>query len=451
MSGRYDNVCTLENLRIYFPNSPWWNTTADIRDLETTKRVLRDACLVNKDDDERLQKLCPDQALVSDQQREEWIGEVVRCVKGEAKRSVATFHHKRAVSSIAEAAMSGRVGDLSPRQAETLAKFRENVEDILPSLPVQDDHFLLRWLRARGFNLQKAEHMVRKHVEFRKQMKVDTLTSTWEPPEYGKQIETISMIYDCENLGMKHLWKPSVELYGEVLTMFEDNYPEGLKTLFVIKAPKIFPVAYNLIKHFLSEDTRKKIQVLGGNWKEVLLQNIDAEQLPAYYGGTLTDPDGNPKCTSKINFGGDVPKTYYILDSIKQQYENTVTVNRGSSFQSDYEILLPGSVLRWQFMTENADIGFGVYLKTKIGERQKAGEMIEMVCNQRYNSHLVPEDGTVTCMEPGIYVLRFDNTYSIIHSKKVSYSVEVLLPDKGSEAQMDDFGKNIKEMDDNEK
>ncbi|XP_048467682.1 SEC14-like lipid binding 8 [Rhincodon typus] len=372
--------------------------------------------------------------------------------------------------------MSGRVGDLSPKQAETLTKFRGNIQDILPSLPAQDDHFLLRWLRARSFNLQKAESMIRKHVEFRKQMKVDTLTSDWEPPEvitryfaggmcgydkagspiwydvlgpldpkglmhsaskqdflktkirdcellreecfkqskkHNKHIEAITMIYDCENLGMKHLWKPAVELYGEVLTMFEDNYPEGLKTLFVIKAPKIFPVAYNLIKHFLSEDTRKKIQVL----------------------------------KKKINFGGDVPKSYYILESIKQQYENMVTVNRGSSFQSEYEVLFPGCVLRWQFMTESADIGFGVYLKTKIGERQKAGEMVEVVPNQRYNSHLVPEDGTFTCQEPGVYVLRFDNTYSIIHSKKVSYSVEVLLPDKGSEAQMDDLGKKIKEMD----
>ncbi|XP_069794199.1 uncharacterized protein [Narcine bancroftii] len=61
MSGRYDNVCTLEKLRIYFPNSPWLNTTADTRDLETTKKVLRDACLVNKNDDRRLRQLCPDQ------------------------------------------------------------------------------------------------------------------------------------------------------------------------------------------------------------------------------------------------------------------------------------------------------------------------------------------------------------------------------------------------------
>lgn len=67
------------------------------------------------------------------------------------------------------------------------------------------------------------------------------------------------MIYDVEGLGLKHLWKPAIETFGEVrphgfrrssqtfqmktlptsvfqiLTMFEDNYPEGLKRLFVIK------------------------------------------------------------------------------------------------------------------------------------------------------------------------------------------------------------------------
>lgn len=57
---------------------------------------------------------------------------------------------------------------------------------------------------------------------------------------------------------------------------------------------------------------------------------------------------------------------------------------------------------RWQFRSEGADIGFGVYLKTKIGERQRAGEMTEVHPNQRYNSHMVPEDGSLTCPTPGI-------------------------------------------------
>ncbi|XP_040207973.1 SEC14-like protein 2 [Rana temporaria] len=397
--------------------------------------------------------------------------------------------------------MSGRVGDLSPKQEEALAKFRENVKDLLPNLPPysQDDYYLLRWLRARCFNLQKSESMLRKHMEFRKHMDSNRVLENWQPPEVvqkylsgglcgydqegcpiwydvigpldpkgllfsaskqdliktkmrdcermslecrrqteklGKRVEEVVMIYDVEGLGLKHLWKPGVDLYGEVLKMFEDNYPEALKRLFVVKAPKLFPVAYNLIKHFLSEDTRRKIIVVGDNWEEVLQKYIAADQIPKYYGGTLTDPDGDPKCKSKINYGGDVPKSYCVRDQVQQNYENNTTINRGSSQQMEYEILFPGCVLRWQFQSDGGDIGFGVFRKTKPGERQKAGEMAEAVPNERYNAHMVPEDGSLTCPEAGTYVLRFDNTYSFIHAKKVSYTVEVLLPDRSSEEKI---------------
>ncbi|XP_060105585.1 SEC14-like protein 2 [Heteronotia binoei] len=404
--------------------------------------------------------------------------------------------------------MSGHVGDLSPKQEEALAKFRANVQDILPGLPGQDDYYLLKWLRARCFDLQKSEAMLRKHAAYRKHMESDRIYE-WSAPEVierymtggpcgfdragcpvwyeiigpldakglllsaskqdllkkkfkdcemlrevcnhqtqqlGKKIETITMIYDFEGLGLKHLWKPAVEAYGDLLAMFEENYPESLRRIFVIKAPRLFPVAYNLVKHLLSEDTRKKIMVLGSNWKEVLHKHIDPDQIPVEYGGTLTDPDGDPKCRSKLNYGGDVPKKYYVRDQLKQQYDHSVMVNRGSSHQVEYEILFPGCVLRWQFMSEGADIGFGVYLKTKAGARQHAGEMTEVYPNQRYNAHLVPEDGSLTCADPGVYVLRFDNTYSYIHAKKISYTVEVLLPDKKSEEQIQELEDQTKEL-----
>ncbi|KFP19373.1 SEC14-like 2, partial [Egretta garzetta] len=277
--------------------------------------------------------------------------------------------------------------------------------------------------------------------------------------QLGKKIETVLMVYDCEGLGLKHLWKPAVDTYGEFLSMFEENYPESLKRLFIVKAPKIFPVAYNLIKHFLSEDTRKKVVVLGSNWKEVLQKYINPEQIPVEYGGTLTDPDGDPKCPSKINQGGDVPQHYYVRDRLAQEYEHTVVVNRRSSHQVECEILFPGCVLRWQFRSEGADVGFGVYLKTKIGERQRAGEMTEVHPNQRYNSHMVPEDGSLACPTPGICAGShgrvggcsvapgcFDNTYSYLHAKKVSYSVEVLLPDATSAQQIQKLGDRLSEV-----
>ncbi|KAK2121374.1 hypothetical protein P7K49_002760 [Saguinus oedipus] len=257
--------------------------------------------------------------------------------------------------------MSGRVGDLSTKQAEILAKFQENVQDVLPTLPNPDDYFLLRWLRARNFDLQKSEAMLRKYMEFRKTMDIDHILD-WQPPEViqkympgglcgydrdgcpvwydiigpldpkgllfsvtkqdllktkmrdcerilhecdlqterlGKKIETIVMIFDCEGLGLKHFWKPLVEVYQEFFCLLEENYPETLKFMLIVKATKLFPVGYNLMKPFLSEDTRRKIIVLGNNWKEGLLKLISPEELPAQFGGTLTDPDGNPKCLTK--------------------------------------------------------------------------------------------------------------------------------------------------------
>lgn len=112
-------------------------------------------------------------------------------------------------------------------------------------------------------------------------------------------------------------------------------------SLFPPAAPKIFPVAYNLVKHFLSENTRQKIFVLGGEmlwttltvhqafdrntflwllwivcltatWQEVLLKHIDAEQLPVIYGGKLTDPDGDPHCRTRVSRGTDATSWPWI-------------------------------------------------------------------------------------------------------------------------------------------
>lgn len=38
------------------------------------------------------------------------------------------------------------------------------------------------------------------------------------------------------------------------------------------------------------------------NYKSELLKCIDADQLPVYWGGSLTDKDGDPKCSSKVSF-----------------------------------------------------------------------------------------------------------------------------------------------------
>jgi hypothetical protein len=58
-----------------------------------------------------------------------------------------------------------------------------------------------------------------------------------------------------------------------------------------------------MVKPFLHQVTLDKISVYGfdkNEWSAALLKEIDADQLPAYYGGTMVDENGDPKCSSKV-------------------------------------------------------------------------------------------------------------------------------------------------------
>lgn len=59
-------------------------------------------------------------------------------------------------------------------------------------------------------------------------------------------------------------------------------------------------------------------------------------------------------------------------------------------------------LVRWQFTSDGADIGFGVYKRTKEGSQQKIADMQQVLPSERYNAHLVPEDSCLTCPEPGV-------------------------------------------------
>ncbi|GFO27389.1 sec14-like protein 2, partial [Plakobranchus ocellatus] len=81
--------------------------------------------------------------------------------------------------------------------------------------------------------------------------------------EQNRRVDQIVIIFDLYKFGMKHLWKPGLDVTTEILTVFESHYPETLKTTFIVNAPRIFPIAYNAFRPFLSEDTQRKVRILG--------------------------------------------------------------------------------------------------------------------------------------------------------------------------------------------
>lgn len=117
--------------------------------------------------------------------------------------------------------------------------------------------------------------------------------------------------------------------------------------------PKVFVFLFNIVKKFLDEYTISKIMLFNSSskkWLPKILEHVDPSQLPKQFGGTMTDPDGNPKCLTKINYGGKVPEELYIRknDSVKSKDDYTDTVlKKGSQIKLNFKCTDTTSILKY--------------------------------------------------------------------------------------------------------
>lgn len=383
-----------------------------------------------------------------------------------------------------------KIVGLEDNQRFALMKFRKAVQDV--TQPHHDDNFLLRWLRARKWDPVAAEKMLRNSMEWRKQWEVDKLTK-WDPPKilkdylphglcgfdkdgapvivvyfdaldlYGilhvvSRMDMIKMtikcleeylmlcreqmlkhgplagqvvvIFDMQGFNLRqYLWRPAGEVVITLIQMYEANYPEILKTCYIINAPKVFAFAFSVAKKFMNEYTLSKIQIFKADpskWQAAIFSNISKDQVPAFFGGTLKDPDSNPKLGTKICLGGKVPQEMYVTNDSKENF-TTVTIKKGGKLELNMTALEIGSLLSWEFRTENHDIKFGIVKKDDNGMQK------EVIPMRRVAAHQLDEIGILTCEVPSTYSIVFDNTYSIMRNKKIHYSVKVIPPSQSQE------------------
>ncbi|XP_076253244.1 SEC14-like protein 2 isoform X1 [Rhynchophorus ferrugineus] len=396
--------------------------------------------------------------------------------------------------------------DLEDDQRFKLMKFKNVISDIRQ--PHHDDAFLLRWLRARSWNIEAAEKMLRQSMLWRQQWEVDTTLKTWIQPEviqlyhpsgtcgfdkdgapiivvpfagldiFGllnstskqdlirttiqileKNLEvaketganSLVVIFDMEDFNLKqYIWRPAGEYIIALVQMYEANYPEILKACYIINVPSVFAIAFNIVKRFLNEYTLSKIQIFKKEpkkWKDAVAQNITEDNLPNYLGGTLMDSDGNPRYTTKIKQGGKVPESFYTKNAQdnNDNIEYTVSVIRkGEKLCLDYLVEEPDCFLRWQFKTDGHDIRFGITLK------DAEGGTSPVVRHSRVSSHEIDEVGVLACQAPATYTVTFDNSYSLLRSKKIYHCIYVSPPVKRLEILPEEkniLSKNLEKLD----
>jgi hypothetical protein len=118
------------------------------------------------------------------------------------------------------------------------------------------------WLREMIFTGQWAQDYERKH---------------------GRAVKRVLIIEDLHALPLLQIAAngPLISLYGEVMRLDQDNFPEAGKKLLVIRAPSLFKVIWNVVKHFFDPGVRSKMVFCGpSDFREVLLEYVDLEILP---------------------------------------------------------------------------------------------------------------------------------------------------------------------------
>ncbi|XP_039806584.1 phosphatidylinositol/phosphatidylcholine transfer protein SFH11-like isoform X5 [Panicum virgatum] len=174
-----------------------------------------------------------------------------------------------------------------------------------------DDYYLLlRFLRMRGFNILKAKEMFLNMLKWREDCSVDAIANEFKFEEYDAvkrcyphgfhgvdkfgrplYIERIGLV-DLSKLmqGMNNFSKSAREMFIEIQKIDSNYYPETLNQLYIINAGTGFRALWKVLKAFMEARTLAKIQVLGTNYLNTLLEAVDPSNLPDFLGGTCNCP-----------------------------------------------------------------------------------------------------------------------------------------------------------------
>uniref|UniRef100_A0A667XWY1 SEC14 like lipid binding 1 n=1 Tax=Myripristis murdjan TaxID=586833 RepID=A0A667XWY1_9TELE len=259
------------------------------------------------------------------------------------------------------------LGDLTPLQESCLIRLRQWLQETHKGKIPKDEH-ILRFLRARDFNMDKAREILCQSLTWRKQHQVDYLLETWTSPQvlhdyytggwhhhdrdgrplyilrlgqmdtkglvralgeesllrhvlsineeglrrceentkvFGRPISCWTCLVDLEGLNMRHLWRPGVKALLRIIEVVEANYPETLGRLLILRAPRVFPVLWTLVSPFIDENTRKKFLIYAGNDYQGPGGLVD------YIDKEIIPDFLGGECMCEVPEGGLVPKSMY--------------------------------------------------------------------------------------------------------------------------------------------
>ncbi|ODN06055.1 SEC14-like protein 2 [Orchesella cincta] len=210
--------------------------------------------------------------------------------------------------------------DLVITQSQKIAldKFKARVLPILPEAYMKEDIYLIRWLRAKNFDISQAEEFLRENLKWRKLNKMEKIHEedfsdiVSDFPVFVDSYDKsgapiITAIAGHWDLRRAHISGEATRLHrfldktmdeaamkvreaqSNPFPLFVETHFPGLTDKIVIfNAPATIQAVRPIVRGAISGRTRGNIHLFGTNkaeWQKYLLEFIDAEQLTEDFGG----------------------------------------------------------------------------------------------------------------------------------------------------------------------
>lgn len=106
--------------------------------------------------------------------------------------------------------------------------------------------------------------------------------------KHQRNISQFCIVVDIENMALSTVTSEFLFLVKSIASIDQNHYPERMGATYIINCPTVFPMVWNIVKHWLDTKTTSKIKILKGKdeWLPIFQQAFDPDQLPLEYGGT---------------------------------------------------------------------------------------------------------------------------------------------------------------------
>ncbi|BAF08133.1 phosphatidylinositol/phosphatidylcholine transfer protein SFH2 isoform X1 [Oryza sativa Japonica Group] len=98
--------------------------------------------------------------------------------------------------------------------------------------------------------------------------------------KFGRPVTTCVKVLDMTGLKLSAL--SQMKMLTSISTVDDLNYPEKTETYYVVNVPYIFSACWKVVKPLLQERTKKKVKVLHGCGRDELLKIMDYSSLPHF-------------------------------------------------------------------------------------------------------------------------------------------------------------------------